>query len=95
VHQMVRHTMIDSIKNIGYDNSHWREAFHNAEDFFSASNCSILQILSCILSLHLMSLTRKHHLLKSIADSHLIAMTMNCLLLTTLSVLCIQGHGAA
>jgi len=34
VHPMLKHTEIDSMKNIGYDNSHRRDAFHIPEDAF-------------------------------------------------------------
>jgi hypothetical protein len=34
VHRMVKHTKIDDIKNIGYDNSRWRDALHIPEDTF-------------------------------------------------------------
>jgi hypothetical protein len=34
VHHMVKHTEIDGMKNIGYDNSRWRDAFHIPEDTF-------------------------------------------------------------
>ena len=32
VHQMLKHTEIDGMKNIGYHNSHCRDAFHIPED---------------------------------------------------------------
>jgi hypothetical protein len=34
VHQMLQHTEIDSMKNIGYDNSRRRDAFHIPDDAF-------------------------------------------------------------
>ena len=34
VHQMLRHTEIDGMKDIGYDNSHWGDAFNIGEDTF-------------------------------------------------------------
>jgi len=34
VHQMLKHTEIDGKKNIWYDNSHRRDAFHIPEDAF-------------------------------------------------------------
>jgi hypothetical protein len=34
VHQMLKHKKIDGMKNIMYDNSHRRDAFHILEDLF-------------------------------------------------------------
>ena len=34
VDQMLRHSELDSMKNIGYDNSCWEDAFHIPEDAF-------------------------------------------------------------
>ena len=51
VHQMLKHTKIDGMMDIGYDNSRRSDAFHIPEDAFWGSNRSIFQILSCFTSL--------------------------------------------
>jgi len=64
VHQMFRYTKIDGMKNIGYDNSRWRYAFHISDDAVWGSNCMNFQILSCFLSLRLIFLSCVYHLVE-------------------------------
>jgi len=91
--EMLKDTNIDVMKNIGYDNSHWRDAFYIPPDTVWESNHSTLQILSCFLHPRLISLSREYHR-GSRADSLIIATTMNSHLQTTISVVSTEGNGA-
>jgi len=64
VHRTLKHTEVEGIKNIRYDNSCRRDAFHIPDDTFRGSNRLICQILSCFPSLCLISLSREYHLLE-------------------------------
>jgi len=61
---MLKHTEIDFMKDIWYENSRRGDTFRIPEDPFWGSNRSIFQILSYFLSLHLISLSCKYLLLQ-------------------------------
>lgn len=58
------HIEIDSMNNIWYDNSDWRDVFHHLEDAFRCSNRSIFRILPCFLCLHFNPLSPEYHCLE-------------------------------
>jgi len=64
VHQMLNHSEIDGMKNIGYNDSRRNDAFQIPEDTFWSSNRLIFLILSCIPSPHLISLSHEYDLLE-------------------------------
>jgi len=55
-YHLAKDTEIDYMKDIAYNNSHWRDALHTAEDVFQGFNRSMFQILSDFPSLHPISL---------------------------------------
>lgn len=61
-HEMPKHTVIDSMKNIAYNNCCWRGAFHLPLGTFWGSNHSIIKIGSCLHSLHAIFLRREYYL---------------------------------
>lgn len=63
VHQMHNHTKGESIKDIGYNNSHRQDAIHIPEDALRYFNHLIFQILCWFPSLSLISLSPEFRLL--------------------------------
>jgi len=64
VNQMLDYTDIDGKKNFKYGTSRQRDAFHLPQDGLGGSNRSSWQIFSCFLSIHLIFLSCKLHLLE-------------------------------
>ena len=64
VHQIIEHSKIDGIKNIGYDSSNRGDSLHIPEDDLCSSNRSIIQILSWFPYHSLISLSWEYHILE-------------------------------
>jgi len=64
VHQMLKPTKMGGMMNIGYNNRRRRDALDIPEDPIWGSNCSMVRILSCFMSLRLISLSHEDHLLE-------------------------------
>lgn len=65
VHQIRKHTELDSMKIFWYANTHWGNAFHNPDDAFWGFNYSIFHIMSCILSCRLIIVSGEYYSLEA------------------------------
>jgi len=61
VHRKLTHTKLDGLRRIGYDNRRRRDEFDIPQDAIWGCNGLIFQILSCLMSLDLISLSRKYY----------------------------------